>query len=321
MQKTNYFEDFIEYYDKAETLQKKNLGLLSADTTVGDPLMDNIKIYDTVNRRYAGFSNMLQDLWYGSEAPKGTKPEYDHLHLVWNQRNWLYVFLVHRITGSGASFQHDHGYRNSILPKLAKCYTNEEMSQVILAEDKPIFTSIGNQIPPFNKPKSPYQNGGKMYLCEVADKVAYDFLVWLLSSTSSAISIQTGVDKICQIQKDLGWKQFHFVLTAWVMDLADYYPDYVDPTSHCYYGKNAKETLDMLWKESGQYDQKMEQLCSILNARPYDLEDVLCDYIRYVENYIPKGYEHLSIEQVTNKSLIKKHEKHPTYVSKQAKRH
>jgi hypothetical protein len=311
---TLYFKDFLAYYAKAYELQVSNL--VGSRVSVNDPLMDNVTIYDTVNRRYAGFSNMLEDLWYADKAPKGPKPQYKNLQMDWSEIVWFYVFLVHRITGSGASFQKDHGYRNSILPELAKFDTRRLMMRHILAYDKPMFTSIGNQIPPFNKPSLPYyKTGGKEYLCEIAPQVV-DKLLGILTNKNKPITIQKGVDLVCKIQKSLGWKQFHFVLTAFIMDLAEYFPKYVDPKSHCYYGKNAKECMDLLFTEKRQYDQKMELLCGELEARPYDLEDVCCDYIRYVENYVPRGYEHLTLEQVTNRSLIKNHPKHQSYVSK-----
>lgn len=311
MTETEYFEDFNRYYNKAKRLQEANLA--KKKISVDDPLMDNVSIYDTVNRRYAGFSNMLQDLWHGSKSPKCPKPEFDHI--FWHDETWFYTFLTHRITGSGASFSHDHGYRNTVLPELAEFDTVDPMKNHIRHIERPIFTSIGNQIPPFNKPVHPYKTGGKMYLCEYADKIAKDFLKYL-KKQKGKIGIQQGVDEICKIQKSYNHKQFHFVLTAFIMDLAEYFPHFIDQESPCYYGKNAKDCMDMLWEEKGQYNKKMELLCAHHNAHPYDMEDVLCDYIRYIENYVPKGYEHLTLEQVTHNSLIKNHNKHQSYVSK-----
>jgi len=311
LKKTLYYFDFIEYYMKAKKLQQRNLGLLPEHTKVDDPLMDNITIYDTVNRRYAGFSNMLEDLWYGSKSPKNPSPQFDDLRDKWDEKLWLYIFLVHRTTGSGASFSKDHGYRNTCLPQLAKMDNFYGMKNYIYYYDRPIFTSIGNQIPPFNKPDVRYQTGGKMYLCEVAPVIVDKFLSWIRGRNT--VTIQEGVDKICAIQKREGWKQFHFVLTAFIMDLAEYYPEHVDPDSMCYYGKNAKECMDLLFREPKNYDEKMMVLCNHLGARPYDLEDVLCDYIRYVENYIPKGYEHLRADQVKNNSAMRNHPKHQSW--------
>ena len=39
------------------------------------------------------------------------------------------------------------------------------------------------------------------------------------------------------------------------------------------------------------------------------MEDVLCDYIRYVENYVPKWYlNNLEYDKLENNSKIKDHE-------------
>ncbi len=70
-------DTFLEYYyPRAQWLQDAcNWGDQSytgdeADEFVNDPLMQNIEIYDCYTRDAAGFSNVLQDLWYGSSTPK-----------------------------------------------------------------------------------------------------------------------------------------------------------------------------------------------------------------------------------------------------------
>ena len=68
---TPYFADFLLYYEKAKKLQNDcNLGGKPFVGHVGDDLMEQITIYDTVERQHAGFQNMLQDLWFGTKAPK-----------------------------------------------------------------------------------------------------------------------------------------------------------------------------------------------------------------------------------------------------------
>jgi hypothetical protein len=70
--------------------------------------------------------------------------------------DWFYLFMIHRVTGSGASFSYDHGFRNSILADMAMNADNMiHMRNYVLSEmrtGRPIFTSIGNQIPQFPKP-------------------------------------------------------------------------------------------------------------------------------------------------------------------------
>jgi len=64
------------YYPKARWLQTNvNWGPLDyrgpeANAEIDDPLMQWIDIYDCYTRNAAGFSNVPQDLWFGTETPK-----------------------------------------------------------------------------------------------------------------------------------------------------------------------------------------------------------------------------------------------------------
>lgn len=333
---TPYLNDFFNYYEKAKVLQNDcNLGGQSYLGKVNDDLMEQVHIYDTVERRYAGFSNMLQDLWLGTNTPKffkmdGMRREVclraEHLHDKWQIEDWIYVFLVHRLTGSGASFESDHGYRNTILPQLIPMDGIDQMCQFIKIYDQPMFTSIGNQIPAFPKPNltqlaDGYEKPGKLYLCELAPVLARELAHSLENCIlyGHKLTIRELVDEMCQFNRDCGVNAFHFVFTATAADLADYYPQYVDEKSHMYYGKNAKEAMDLFaikpkgMKKDEYYDRVMEIACDVKKAAPRDMEDVMCDYIRYVENYIPSNregtYNHLDRTTVWNNSNILNHPK------------
>jgi hypothetical protein len=359
--KTPYYFDFVEYYRKALNLQRRNLGLTFEP--INDDLMNAVSIYDTVNRRYAGFSKVLEDLHYGPEPIKyrqaRSKKAYTFTHA-----QWQYIHLVHRITGSGASFEKDHGYRNTIIFELADAIdqggTNwvECAKEVILKwdrESKAIFTSIGNQIPPFNKPTPPFTRGGIEYLVNFAPRIAHSYSTWLVDQACAdkKVGIRDAVDYVLDLQTSLGLKRYAFVLTAFVMDSAEYFPYLVDPSSHCYYGKNCTESLDLVGEIDGKkelgYDLIMESMCADCEeiqakfvadriaagqptpelltpvasvplrkgafkaARPYDMEDVACDYIRYIENYVPDNklgsYRHLDLKTLFHNSAIKNHPK------------
>lgn len=327
IQTTPYFDDFLTYYDKATILQNRcNLGGKSYLGQVGDDLMEQVHIYDTVERRYAGFSNMLQDLWHGTSTPKfykmdGMRREVclraEDLHEKWQIEDWIYVFLVHRLTGSGASFESDHGYRNTVLPHLIPMEDMAEMAGYIKVHDRPMFTSIGNQIPAFPKPDFGYKTGGKLYLCELAPRLARELTNELLNSR--IWTIRGAVDYMCQFNREHGINAFHFVFTAVAADLADYFPKYMDGESHMYYGKNAKEAMDLFATKVGKgtkdqfYDAVMKKAMQSTGGVPRDLEDVMCDYIRYIENYIPSNregtYDHLDRDAVWNNSAIVGHPK------------
>jgi hypothetical protein len=58
--------------------------------------------------------------------------------------------MCHRITGSGASFENDHGYRNNIVQHWGKHRDIKDMAEDLVEtkeSGKSMFTSIGNQPP------------------------------------------------------------------------------------------------------------------------------------------------------------------------------
>lgn len=299
MKTTKYFEDFLLYFEKAKLLEE-------GKGPVNDPLMDTIPIYDCVHRRNAGFSNVLEDLmrrgvmkWQGKKLVDYPFP------LV------LTIFLVHRVTGSGASFEFDHGYRNSRIFDMVEEDPQDWMNFLIESQH-PIFTSIGNQIPPFPKPNKEYAKGSHRYFGEYLPKLVIDFCQYL--DLMGQIDIREGVDFCLDWHVKHGLKRFVFVLTAFVMDVAEYFPEKVDPESHVYLGKNAVETIDLIFVDPITKRNEDKAMNFLLDATdrvnvPYDMEDVICDYIRYVENYIPrKGYEEHRAT-LLNDSLIKDHKK------------
>lgn len=83
-----------------------------------------------------------------------------------------------------------------------------------------------------------------------------------------------------------GFKRQNFVLTAFAMDLAEYYPDLVDQDSDVYVGSNASKCLKMILPKMNK-NKALRYLCEITGnySKPYDMEDVACDFIRYIDNF------------------------------------
>ena len=339
--RTEYWQDFTDYYNRAAILQGINVSSENGRDTseplhVDDSLQHHITIYDTIERKHAGFSNALQQVWFGSDAPKRWHADsrFNDHHSIYGLREWLWLFLLHRVTGSGASFTFDHGFRNSIVSDVGLyCTTVSEMRSFVLEQmrdGRAIFTSIGNQIPPFPKPDGEYVRGGERYIGEFMTRLVDD-TIWMLAARRSPWTIADTVDWVCAWHVKNGLKQFKFVLTAWVMDIAEYFPELVDPYSRVHYGANAIEALELLFDNDGFkkkefLDEAMNTLVSELHSpfepedvrrgmgRAMSLEDVACDYVRYVGNYVPKGYEHLTPDQVTHSSRMKDiYPKHWTY--------
>ncbi len=327
MIKTEFFNDFVEYYGKALVLQEKNLKLVPETFMANDPLMDSITIYDTVNRRHAGFSKVLEDI-HGVRVRKDLVKLQDYSkHL--NIFEFHFLHLFHRFTGSGASFQptflqdgsrnpREHGYHNNLVGKLADIMLHEGVTgarQLIVENVNPMVTSVGNQPPSLKNPDpEKYRLAQQYYFDQVAESFINDYVVFVTTkSENGPIGIKEAVDFSCAWHKSRGFKQWHFVLTAFVMDTAEYYPELVDPKSHCYYGANCVRAFDLIFtkeatdpKSKAEYqEQCMTELCKAVNGNPYDVEDVCCDVIRYWAEYVPKGYEHLTDAQKQNRSTLK----------------
>ncbi len=307
---TLYFFEALDYVRKAKALQTASLAGKKVPK-VGDPLMEAIPIYNTVQRRYAGFSNVLEQLWYGPLAPKivdNVKRGFVLGHSkTWQVKSkkrptdWLYICLAHRITGSGASFEWDHGWRNNRISYMAEEYVGlDHMASYLASYDGPIFTSIGNQIPPFPK------CGGRQYLRSIAPELVDMFYAALITWTSirkTPMPIKDAVDMALKFHTVLGCKRFKFVLTAWVMDIAEYMPKLVDPNSDCYHGKNACESIEICFevnmKKDLLYEKATRLFADISGTYPMDVEDASpgCDFVRWIESYVPKKGFQFAIDQ------------------------
>lgn len=316
---TPYFFEALPYWDRASKLQDANLAGLK--TECGDDLQDHIPIYDTVQRRYAGFSNVLEQLFYGKAAPKYERNKRagraTEAPFSGSFADWLYICLVHRVTGSGASFESDHGWRNTIVPEMASLGSIDKMKQFTLLHPGPMFTSIGNQIPAFNK-KTMIQarTAGQEYLFEIGPKIVDDTLRWLENKRKErgkAAGITETVDFTLDRQTHYGVKRFAFVLTAWVMDIAQYEPHLVDPNSDCYHGANAIKSLTACFEpmkgvtKSEFFNLGTRFFSDITGTFPMDVEDVSpgCDLIRWLENYVPKwGFDHVHHNEIYNSSSL-----------------
>lgn len=292
------------YYPKAGWLQDNvNWGELDyegddANKVINDPLMQKIDIYDCKTRNAAGFSNVIQDLWFGSKTPKWRWQSEERRAISasndaikWDMKTWMYVFMCHRITGSGASFENDHGYRNNIIQHWGKHRDIQDMSEDLIASKasgKSLFTSIGNQPP---APRKGVSNVDFMTkeLPQVIDKFG-DFVLAKRRGHKEIVDYLNGYNK------EVGHRKFNFVYAAFSMDCSDYYPEYTDVDSHTYLGNNAVRCMKRLssgWKP----DAFMDLLREKTGGKPKDLEDVMCDFVRFGQNYVPRGngtFDHIS---------------------------
>ena len=284
------------YYPKAGWLQDNvNWGPLDyegpeANEIINDPLLQKIDIYDCKTRNAAGFSNVLQDLRFGSKTPKWRWQKEDRRKISasnddisWSIETWLYAFLCHRITGSGASFENDHGYRNNIIQHWSKHRDIKDMAEDLVetkASGRPMFTSIGNQPP---APKKGVSNVD--FMANELPEVINKFTDFLLLKRRGHKEI---VDHLNEHNKKAGHRKFNFQYAAFSMDCSDYFPENADVDSHTYLGNNAVRCMKKLskgWKD----DDFMDLLREKTGGKPKDLEDVMCDFVRFGQNYVPRG--------------------------------
>lgn len=333
---TEYYDDFKRYYKLAETQQRLcNLGIVPHENSgVNDSLMENVHLYDVVERKYAGFSQIINDCFYAKDEEH---PYYKKMKLAeelgdhtlvtrerkqviedWSSQNtfdvsdWLYIFILHRVTGSGINYsKKPSGYHNTLLFHLHQGKNLYDMVQIMKHYPATFYTSGGYQFPQFPKPADGWKRGGDYYLGEFAPKLARDLESYLIAKGKS--TLREIIDFMLRWNVEHGLKQYKFQYAAVAADIADWLPNFVYRDSLFAYGSNARECISYLAKPVGKMkqddflDEVILKGCEDLGALPYNLEDVCCDYIRYLENYCGTGgdYDHLDLSTIWNSSPIK----------------
>jgi hypothetical protein len=137
---------------------------------------------------------------------------------------------------------------------------------------------------------------------------------WLQSSSEKKDLREIG-EFMGKWNEDHGLRRYTFQYAAVVADVADWFPQYVNKESMFYYGTNAVECISYLAKPTQKIkkevflDAVMTKIYEDTGAYPYNAEDVCCDFIRWVENYVRPGshYSHINLDEVWSSSKIKDH--------------
>lgn len=331
---TEYYEEFLKYYKLCSTQEKEcNLGLIPhEESSIDDDLMKNVHLFDCAQRKYAGFSQIVNDVFYGwtpdhpywerMQAGMATKQRevvsknWTGKQKVFGLYEWIYLFLLHRLTGSAINYsQKPSGYYNTLLFHLHECDTVQQMVEVVKSHDKPFYTSIGYQFPSFPKPIDGYKRGGDYFLCEFVPELSRELEKFL--TTGDKKTLREVGDFMFAWNKQNGLRVFKFQYAAFIADIADWFPEFVHTETPFYYGTNAVECLNYLalkpkrvkMDQNAFLDSIMLKIYEDTGGVPYNMEDVACDFIRWVENYCKVGsdYNHLDLDKVWNSCSIKDH--------------
>ena len=331
---THYYPEFLRYFGLAKDQQAKcNLGIVPyKESRMGDDLLEYVELYDVVERKFAGFSQIVNDVFYGWDSlhpywhkmqdgyhttqRKTVATNWSGKQKIFGLEEWLYVFLLHRVCGSGINYsKKPSGYHNTILFDLHECKTIEDMVDVVKTYPKSFYTSVGYQFPAFPKPLpgSGYKRGGDYYLCEFAPRLVRELATFLQSGSSKDLR-QIG-EWMFAWNKRHDLRAYRFQYAAFIADIADWFPQFVNRSSHFYYGSNAVECISYLAKPLGRgkeeefLDCVMERIYLDTGAVPYNAEDVCCDFIRWVENYVRPGsdYNHLDRDSLWSSHRIVDH--------------
>lgn len=338
---TKYYDEYLRYYDmaldqqiKCNTATVEPYGMIDhADSGMNDDLMEKVTLYDVVERKLAGFSQIVNDCFYGWTSdhpywPKMQAGKVTHQREVvaqsWNGKHkefglpeWLYIFILHRVCGSAINYAtQPSGYHNTILFNLYQAKNIEEMVEMVNTYPLPFYTSIGYQFPAFPKPtsNSRYKRGGDYYLSEFAPRLARELAEWLSKSNIKKDLREIG-EWMFEWNRKNNLRVYQFQYAAIIADIADWYPQFVNLDSMFYYGTNARECISYLaiptqkMNQDQFLDKVMERIYSDTKSLPYNAEDVCCDFIRWVENYVRPGahYDHLDFDNLWSSSKIKDH--------------
>lgn len=274
---------FLEYYRKAKMMQEHKFeGASYTKEDIDDDLIWHVPIYDVVNRKYAAFSSLLEALVHKEKDPKG-----NGIHFVKNnisKEDFIDLCYLFRLCGSGINYKPKvdepwgtHGFGNFwIVDLLRNDISDRNQWLYFLPEDK--FCDVKGYLLPMIK------GGLRNFIVNESMYLLYHIKDFI--NKSNKVGIKDIVDHGNDWLRERGYMRQNFVLTAFAMDLAEYFPDQVDRESDVYIGSNAKKCLKLILPDMKQ-DKALRYLCDVTGnySKPYDMEDVACDFIRYIDNF------------------------------------
>lgn len=284
------------FFEKDENFDVKNSEI---EELVDDDLVFHVPIYDMLDRRYAAFSSFLEALDKKEDDPKGNGKYFTKCRSLkeLGLKDFMMLCYLFRLCGSGINYNpnttgspfNTHGFGNFwVVEMMANGYDSYDCWLESLTNINRGFTNNkGYLLPQISYPN---QSGG--HLRRFILEEASDLIDVAMNLTENGTTIMELVDGMNKHLKEFGFKKQQFVLSAFAADVAEYYPELVDPKSMIYAGTNAQRCLKALFKRKiGTRQQTFENdaiafLCDRYNSVPYSIEDSrLCDPVRYFQEY------------------------------------
>jgi len=281
-------DNFKQYYSKAKMMQElKFQGGNWSESDIADDLIWNVPIYDVVNRRFAAFSSLPEAIIYKENDPKGNGVYFSQLGDRLTDQNFVKMCYLFRLCGSGINYipkkENEspfgtHGFGNFwVVDELYRGWTYAE-DWINFIPEKGFCDVKGYLLPMIS-------GGLRKYILNESMNFV-DYLIKIIFNSENKIQIKLIVDKGNEWLLNKGYNRQNFVLTAFAMDMAEYFPDFVDQNSNVYVGSNAKKCLNLILPKMNT-DKALKYLCDSTGnfSKPYDMEDVACDFIRYINNF------------------------------------
>jgi hypothetical protein len=289
-----------EYHERSLLMQKyyfEKQEIENLEQKVNDDLIFNVPIYDMLDRRYAAFSSFLEALDKKEDDPKGNGIRFKD-HKIDKEFDLFMLYYLFRLCGSGINYKPgSHGFGNFWIVELIEkgYYTNEKWIQYI-PENK-FCDNKGYLLPQFSI-------GLKGYIEKFSIELVHFLYNEVLLRKHNIIEL---VDKGNDWLRNRGFKRQNFVLSAFAADVAEYFPQYVDPSSMIYAGTNAKKCIRAIFGRCDE-SEAIDFLAKRYNSIPYSVEDSrLCDPVRYFLDYQSRYHIEKNNGKVfQNNSLLKK---------------
>lgn len=330
----DYWREFMRYWEMAAWQHERcNLGETPhIETPYEDELIRHVYLYDVVERKHAGFGQILLDLWHSPQDhphraswPKWRRElceSYASSRRDWTLEAWILAFSIHRLTGSGINYaQSPSGYCNSALMHLGGTSSLHEIAQrwcELAMEGRPLYTSKGYQIarfPPLpERMKVAWKRAGDAFIANTSPYMAVRLARRLEVARSAAPSFRECMRWLKEWHDQMELPMYWFQYGAMLADIADFFPSLIDRESHYFYGGNARRCARWLGgarclTSDPWIDKLMDKIREATGMLPYNAEDVMCDWVRWIENYIDprQDYGHLDLDEVWSSSQILDH--------------